>query len=182
MTKVGKVFQVFFFISVFIFFIELTMIFSQIDIVPFIAIGVLGGLTIFLRNSSDDFFNAENNYKDSKLIIKFILLTILNILIFSIFILLGIENIALFILNLLHSVKIIRFILYGLLFPVVISYLLTWFWTDNKPNLSILYAIVMPNSVGAFYRLLFFNLFIGAFVCIFWDNYYSIVDGLLRFF
>ena len=52
MTKVGKVFQVFFFISVFIFFIELTMLFSQIDIVPFIAIGVLGGLTIFLRNSS----------------------------------------------------------------------------------------------------------------------------------
>lgn len=182
MTKISKVFQIMTLSLLVLFFVEMVMLFSQIDLVPFIIIGFTCGLSIILRNNSDDFFYNENTIKDTGIVFRFILIAIIDILLFSCFLAIGIENIAQWVLSLLNSVKVVRFLFYGILFPLVTSYFMTWFWTDNKPNLSILYAIVMPNSMGTFYKILFVNLLIGISICVFWSEYFNIVSGLLRFF
>jgi hypothetical protein len=89
---------------------------------------------------------------------------------------------ALWFVNLLNTSKLIRFAIYGFIFPVITSYFMTWFWMDNKPNLSIFYAIVMPNTMGAFYKILFFNLLVGIGICVLWADYFNIVNMLLKFF
>lgn len=158
------------------------MLFSQIDLIPFIFIGITCGLSIILKNNSDDFFYSENTTKDTKLVFKIILLTIVDLLVFSCFILLGIENIATWVISLLTDYKVVRFALYGLIFPIITGYFLTWFWTDNKPHLSVMYAIILPNSMGSFYKILFGCLVVGLLVCVFWTDYFSLVNTLLRFF
>lgn len=182
LAKMSKVFQGLGFLAIIILFIEMVMLFSQIDLVPFIIIGLVCGLSIILRNSSEDFFNNENTIKDTGLVFRFVFVAIVDILLFSCFMVLGIENIANWISFLFHNYKIVRFAFYGLICPIITSYFMTWFWTDNKPNLSILYAIVMPNSMGAFYKILFVNLLVGIFICVCWSDYFNIVNGLLKFF
>lgn len=182
MTKVSKVYQIMFFILLLLFFVEVVMLFSQIDLIPFVIIGFVCGLSIILRNSSEDFFNNENIIKDTKLVLRVISLSVIDILLFASFFVLGIENIANCVVTLLHTSKLIRFAIYGFIFPLITSYFMTWFWTDNKPNLSIFYAVVMPNTMGSFYRILFFNLLVGIGVCVLWVDYFNIVNMLLKFF
>ena len=182
MTKISKVFQILGVGSLIIFFVEMVMLFSQIDLVPFIVMGFICGLSIILRNTSEDFFNNENTIKDTNLIFRFVFIAIIDILLFSCFLVLGVDNIASWFFVLLNEYKIVRFFIYGLVFPFITSYLMTWFWTDNKPNLSILYAIVMPNSMEVFYKILFVNLLVGIFICVCWSEYFNIVSGLLKFF
>ena len=182
MTKVNKVYQIMMFVLLILFFIEMVMLFSQIDLIPFIFMGVVCGLSIIFKNNSEDFFYSEANSKDTKIILKIILLTIIDLLIFGCFILLGINNIANWVITLLTDYKAIRFLLYGVVFPLIMGYFLTWFWTDNKPHLSVLYALIMPNSMGTFYKILFVCLVIGLLVCVFWTDYFSLVNTLLRFF
>ena len=182
MTKVNKVYQMMSFVLLILFFVEVVMLFSQIDLIPFVIIGFVCGLSIILRNSSEDFFNNENTIKDTKLIFRVISLSIIDILLFASFFVLGIENMAAWFVALLNGSKLIRFGIYGFIFPLITSYFMTWFWTDNKPNLSIFYAIVMPNTMGSFYRILFFNLLVGIGVCVMWADYFNIVNMLLKFF
>ena len=182
MTKINKIYQVMMFSLLVLFFIEMVMLFSQIDLIPFIFIGGVCGLSIILNNNSEDFFYSESMGKDTKIILRIILLSIVDMLLFCCFLLLGIESLSTWIIGLLTDYKIVRFALYGFIFPLIAGYFLTWFWTDNKPNLSVLYAIVMPNSMGTFYKILFICLVIGLLVCVFWTDYFSLVNTLLRFF
>ena len=182
LTKISKVYQWFGFIALIVFFIEMVMLFSQIDLIPFIVMGFICGLSIILRNTSDDFFYNENNVKDAGLVFRFIFMMLIDILLFGSFFVIGIDNIALWVSTLLNDYKIIRFVVYGLIFPFITSYFMTWFWTDSKPNLSIFYAIVMPNTTGAFYKILFVNLLVGIGVCVMWEDYFNIVNMLLKFF
>ena len=182
MTKISKIYSSMLFGLLVLFFIEMVMLFSQIDLIPFIFIGFVCGLSIIFKNNSEDFFYSESTTKDTKIIFRVILLTIVDMLVFALFILLGIGNIADWVITLLTDYKVVRFALYGVVFPLITGYFLTWFWTDNKPHLSVLYAIVMPNSMGTFYKILFVCLVIGLLVCVFWTDYFSLVNTLLRFF
>lgn len=178
----NKVFQTLNLVMVVIFFIQMVVLFCGIDLLPFLAIGLICGLVIILRNSSEDFFYSSGESGDTGTILKFIGLACLNIFVFSMFILLGVENIANMAINLLDSSKLFRFTLYGLIFPMVISYFIAWFWYDEKPNLSLFYALTAPNTLGLYYKLFLILSGIGLFICVNWVDYSDIVSSLLRFF
>ena len=160
----------------------MVVLFCGIDLLPFLAIGIICGLVIILRNSSEDFFYGSGDITDTKIVLKFIFFACLNIFIFSMFMLLGIENIANMAINLLNTNKFVRFGLYGLIFPIIISYFISWFWYDEKPNLSIFYALTAPNTMGLYYKLFLILSGVGLFICVNWVDYYAIVGSLLRFF
>ena len=182
MTQTNKIFNFLNTFMLIIFFIEMLILFLNIDIIPLLLIGVVCGLIIIIRNSNDDFFYGSTEVTETKSIFKFIFFSLLDILIFTIFLIYGIENISNVLIYLLNSSHIFRFVLYGVIFPIILSYFMAWFWMDSKPNLSILYALIAPNSLGTYYKFLFANLCVGLLVCMNWETYYSFVSYFVNFF
>ena len=68
----NKVFQTLNLVMVVIFFIQMVVLFCGIDLLPFLAIGLICGLVIILRNSSEDFFYSSGESGDTGTILKFI--------------------------------------------------------------------------------------------------------------
>ena len=56
MTQTNKIFNFLNTFMLIIFFIEMLILFLNIDIIPLLLIGVVCGLIIIIRNSNDDFF------------------------------------------------------------------------------------------------------------------------------
>ena len=182
MTKVSRVFQVMNISLLVLFFIEMVMLFSKIDLIPFIIMGIVCGLIIILNNTNEDFFYNDVVVKDTSLIFRFIFLALIDTLLFCSFLVLGIENMAVSIISLLCVSKLFRFVIYGFIFPLLISYFVSWFWTENKPNLSIWYALIMPNSMGIFYKVFFVFLMLGILICLYWEKYFVLISLITQFF
>lgn len=149
----------------FLFIIELFMIFSGVDLIPLFLIAIVGGLILFLRHKED--FESGEDYNDVKGILTFVLSGIAIALVFITILYYGVEVIDGYILNFLNTNNIFRFVLYGLVFPFVLSYFITWFWLDEKPiSISNKYINCLT-----FPKVLLVSLIIGVCVCIFWEKY-----------
>ena len=180
MSKTTKIFKITTIVSLILLCIEIIMLFSQIDLIPIIIMGISCGLIIILRNRNEDFLYSENNYSDVNLIISTIFLLMLDLFLFISFILLGVDNLALYIIGILNTNKFIRFILYGIVFPYIISYFIVWFWSNDKPKTFLIYSFILPEKYGYTLKIVFLNFIIGLAICVFWKDYFSIATLLIN--
>ena len=56
----------------------MVVLFCNIDLIPLILIGIVCGFIIIIRNSNDDFFYATGEIKETRVIFKFIFMSIVN--------------------------------------------------------------------------------------------------------
>lgn len=176
MSRVQSIFKGLNILVLILFIIECLVLFCEIDLFPMLFVGFICGFLIVLKNRKGVFFTDLINEKDVKHIIFFLILSFLVVLLFVSFSIFGISNISSYILLNLTGNKIFRFFVYGLLFPCIISYLMIWCWSDEKPT-HLTYSIMGSGS-----KFLFANLFIGILICMNWEFYIGLSSSFLQIF
>ena len=150
-------------------FIELLIIFWNVDILPFLVISLTSGgvilynyLTIYKDDDtvdSSDFLHKSTKKEN----IIFLFLILLTILLFSLICFIDNKLVGELLLGLLNNSIYIRFMLYGIIYPIIFSYFVTWTYTDIKP--------IHPDNLIIYSKILFVSACVGLLVCIFWEKY-----------
>ena len=175
MTKISSFFQK---LNIFLFlilFLEGVILFSEIDILPILFIGVICGFIIVIRNRNGVLLEDNVYISDIKSILTFLIFSLVVVLVFLAYLTKGVSVISSIVLSLLNDYKWFRFLIYGVVFPLIFTYLMLWCWSDVKPFSD-------RVDIELFMKIILINLFLGIIVCINWEGYLNIANFILSIF
>ena len=121
MTKISSFFQK---LNIFLFlilFLEGVILFSEIDILPILFIGVICGFIIVIRNRNGVLLEDNVYVSDIKSIITFLIFSIVVVLVFFTYLTTGVSVISALVSSLLNDYKWFRFLIYGVVFPLIFN-------------------------------------------------------------